>query len=124
MRESGAVTEDDFWAERQSLVDRETAAAVEKKRSDFVLAQDAIQQIHPQARKAMSSGDDDGGGGGGATYKVRLTAANIALIFKMYPTVRRAYDDKVPHELTERQFWTEYLRSVYVERALRCCCCC
>eukprot|EP01042_Synura_sphagnicola_P002276 gene2276-2720_t len=34
----------------------------------------------------------------------------------MYPAVKRAYDDKVPVELSEQEFWTRYFQSEYFTR--------
>jgi len=37
-------------------------------------------------------------------------------IFVMYPAVHRAYEEKVPLELSEEQFWRKYLESEYFHR--------
>jgi hypothetical protein len=39
-------------------------------------------------------------------------------ILAHYPAIRRAYDDNVPHKLSESGFWNEVMRSLYFNRKL------
>ena len=48
--------------------------------------------------------------------KLKLTSETIHHIFLMYPAVKRAYEAKVPDELTEQEFWTKYFQSEYFTR--------
>jgi transcription initiation factor TFIIH subunit 1 len=47
---------------------------------------------------------------------VHLGVEEIRQIFLMYPAVHRAYEEKVPLELSEEQFWRKYLESEYFHR--------
>lgn len=44
---------------------------------------------------------------------IKMTPEIISSIFEMYPAVKRAYDDKVPTEYTEVEFWDRYFTSEY-----------
>jgi len=47
---------------------------------------------------------------------VHLGVEEIRQIFLMYPAVHKAYEEKVPLELSEEQFWRKYLESEYFHR--------
>jgi transcription initiation factor TFIIH subunit 1 len=47
---------------------------------------------------------------------IRLGVDEIRQIFIMYPAVHAAYEEKVPLELSEEQFWRKYLESEYFHR--------
>ena len=48
--------------------------------------------------------------------KIRLGVEEIRQIFILYPAVHKAYEEKVPLELSEEQFWRKYLESEYFYR--------
>jgi len=89
------VSEEDFWSgHRRTLADE--AAKVHGK-------------IMKGAESIMRSNLDLSNNGG----KVRLGVEEIRQIFILYPAVHKAYEEKVPLELSEEQFWRKYLESEY-----------
>lgn len=48
--------------------------------------------------------------------RFNLTADTIEAIFKMYPAVKQKYVNQVPHEVTEKEFWTEFFKSQHFHR--------
>jgi hypothetical protein len=64
---------------------------------------------------ASSTSKKRGGGGGAATVKLSLKASDIAKIFALYPAVQRLYAAKVPHEVSEVDFWTQFVRSEFLQ---------
>lgn len=95
------ISEDDFWKARQAELDLVRATTS----SQLPGAPSAlISDVKPSMVKP-----------GEVHY--RLTVPMIRQIFAERPAVRRAYDDNVPHKLSEVEFWTEYLQSKYVEAA-------
>jgi transcription initiation factor TFIIH subunit 1 len=47
---------------------------------------------------------------------IHLGVEEMRQIFLMYPAVHKAYEEKVPLELSEEQFWRKYLESEYFHR--------
>lgn len=91
------LSEDDFWsAHERKLADE--AARIHGK-------------VHKGTETSMRSNLDLGMGG-----KVRLGVEEIRQIFILYPAVHKAYEEKVPLELSEEQFWRKYLESEYFYR--------
>lgn len=52
----------------------------------------------------------------GPRGRVRLGVEEMRQIFVMYPAVHKAYEEKVPLELSEEQFWRRYLESEFFHR--------
>jgi transcription initiation factor TFIIH subunit 1 len=50
---------------------------------------------------------------------ITMTPEVIASIFEMYPAVRRAYEDKVPTEYSEKEFWDRYFTSEYYAQVIK-----
>lgn len=48
--------------------------------------------------------------------RFNLTADTIEAIFKMYPAVKQKFVSQVPHEVTEKEFWTEFFKSQHFHR--------
>ena len=89
------VSEEDFWSgHRRKLADE--AAKVHGK-------------VMKGVESVMRSNLDLSNNGG----KVRLGVEEIRQIFILYPAVHKAYEEKVPLELSEEQFWRKYLESEY-----------
>ena len=95
--EGGVLSEDEFWS------------AHERKLAD------EAAKVHGKVRKGiestMRSNLDLTSGG-----KIRLGVEEIRQIFILYPAVHKAYEEKVPLELSEEQFWRKYLESEYFYR--------
>lgn len=93
--ETNTVSEDDFWQTHQHLVEEEYArmAGLQKAGTSSLL------QSH-----LPSSG------------RVTLGVQEMRQIFVLYPAVHRAYEAKVPLELSDEQFWRKYLESEYFHR--------
>jgi transcription initiation factor TFIIH subunit 1 len=95
VQETGTITEDDFWTTHRHLLEEEYAriAGVEKSGTSSVL-----QSHLPH------------------TGRVRLGVQEMRQIFILYPAVHKAYEEKVPLELSDEQFWRKYLESEYFHR--------
>lgn len=93
--ESKTISEDDFWATHHHLLEDEYA-----KISGMTQAgNSSVLQSH-----LPSSG------------KVKLGVQQMRQIFILYPAVHRAYEEKVPLELSDEQFWRKYLESEFFHR--------
>lgn len=95
VQETQTVTEDDFWKTHQHLLEDEYAriSGLAKAGASSVL------QAH-----LPTSG------------RVTLGVEEMRQIFILYPAVHKAYEDKVPLELSDEQFWRKYLESEYFHR--------
>jgi hypothetical protein len=98
---SGVVSEDEFWALRSAELDKQRADVMAQNPGPPAML---VGEVRPTLVKP-----------GEVHY--RLTAAMIRQIFDENPTVRRAYQDNVPHKRSEEEFWREYLQSRFVEAA-------
>lgn len=137
--DSGTLTETDFWDTHSRLVADEYAKisgrAVGGMSSDIKSSLDlGISAFGKSSSSKSSAGskskDASGGGGGGdggssgGGASSRMSAAGVVhfgveemrQIFIMYPAVHLAYEEKVPLELSEEQFWRRYLESEYFHR--------
>ena len=95
VEESQTVTEDDFWKTHEDLLAEEYArmAGLTKAGSSSIL------QSHVPA-----------------SGRVTLGVEEMRQIFILYPAVHKAYEEKVPLELSDEQFWRKYLESEYFHR--------
>lgn len=87
----GVIDEATFWARREEPKAVDRAAAVS---NDLWAEPEAV--------------DDK--------LRYKLTTQKMDYIFRMYPAVKRAYDDNVPRKLTAEQFWVKYFQSRYYAR--------
>ena len=102
--EGGALTEDEFWADRADILDGGADEAARR-----------------QATGPTSVFSDDLAGfmkrtGSGDTVNIKLTASLIHEIFVTYPAVQRAFRETVgsgPGKISEKEFWTRYYRYQY-----------
>lgn len=96
VEESKTVTEDDFWNTHSSLLEEEYARISGIARAGT----SSLLQSHLQV----------------LTGRITLGVEEMRQIFIMYPAVHKAYEEKVPLELSDEQFWRKYLESEYFHR--------
>jgi transcription initiation factor TFIIH subunit 1 len=94
--ETQTVTEEDFWDSHRAEVEDESArlAGVARPGTSSLL----------RSHLPVHAG------------KVTLGVEEMRQIFLLYPAVHRAYEDKVPLELSDEQFWRKYLESEFFHR--------
>ena len=96
VEESQTVSEEDFWKTHSSLLEEEYARISGITRAGT----SSLLQSHLQV----------------LTGRITLGVEEMRQIFIMYPAVHKAYDEKVPLELSDEQFWRKYLESEYFHR--------
>jgi len=96
VEESQTVSEDDFWTTHQGLLEEEYARLAGITRAGT----SSLLQSHLQV----------------LTGRVTLGVEEMRQIFILYPAVHKAYEEKVPLELSDEQFWRKYLESEYFHR--------
>jgi transcription initiation factor TFIIH subunit 1 len=96
VEESKTVSEDDFWNTHSSLLEEEYARISGIARAGT----SSLLQSHLQV----------------LTGRITLGVEEMRQIFIMYPAVHKAYEEKVPLELSDEQFWRKYLESEYFHR--------
>jgi len=115
--DGGTLSEDDFWETHSRLIANEYAKISGKTNkgmsSDIKSSLDLGISSTSKSKKAEGGGASGIGGRGGI---VHLGVEEMRQIFIMYPAVHRAYEEKVPLELSEEQFWRKYLESEYFHR--------
>ncbi|KAJ3221436.1 RNA polymerase II transcription factor B subunit 1 [Clydaea vesicula] len=97
---SGLITEEDFWSSRRFLLDNQMFQNNQKKGT----ASSSLSNL-----KASIDGSVQ-------VQKYTLSSEDIHQIFLEHPSVRRAFEDNVPHKKTEKEFWKYYLQSKYFHR--------
>lgn len=116
--DGGTLSEEDFWETHSRLVANEYAKISGKTNkgmsSDMKSSLDL--GISTTSKGGAKKGGAKPGGGGGRGGIVHLGVEEMRQIFIMYPAVHRAYEEKVPLELSEEQFWRKYLESEYFHR--------
>lgn len=93
--ETQTVTEEDFWETHKSLVEEEYAkisGATKAGTSSLIQSHLPLQG------------------------KVTLGVEEMRQIFVLYPAVHKAYEERVPLELSDEQFWKKYLESEFFHR--------
>jgi len=95
VEESQTITEEDFWRTHQGMLEEEYARISGITRAGT----SSLLQSHLQM-----------------TGKVTLGVEEMRQIFILYPAVHKAYEEKVPLELSDEQFWRKYLESEYFHR--------
>ena len=96
VEESKTVSEDDFWNTHTNLLEEEYARISGIARAGT----SSLLQSHLQV----------------LTGRITLGVEEMRQIFIMYPAVHKAYEEKVPLELSDEQFWRKYLESEYFHR--------
>ncbi|POY71038.1 hypothetical protein BMF94_5964 [Rhodotorula taiwanensis] len=95
---TGDITETEFWAGRQDLID---AIAAEQG----LVKGKSGEMVDPKTVTGQNG-----------EVTVKITPALIRDIFEEFPVVLRAYNDNVPDPLDEAQFWTRYFQSKLFNR--------
>ncbi|GFH20553.1 BSD domain-containing protein, partial [Haematococcus lacustris] len=122
---AGVLAEDEFWAgvleeqakasqggTRQTGAEGDGAAGKTGKAAIGVASLSLMTQ-GPVQRKGLSNAmfqvpvEQDGRS---VSMRFTLTPDLIALVFAEKPHVKRAYERSVPHNMSEKEFWTRYLR--------------
>ena len=98
---SGALTEADFFHQKKHAY----ATSMQKRgfstERQSATAQRVADVVTGEAKLAAKAGE---------TYKFHLTLTRMQAIFAEKPEVHRLFLAKVPHEMSEKAFWTAYLR--------------
>jgi transcription initiation factor TFIIH subunit 1 len=95
VEQSQTIAEDDFWSTHRPLVEEEYA----KMAGCLQAGTSSLLQSHVPA-----------------SGRVTLGVEEMRQIFILYPAVHQAYEQKVPLELSDEQFWRKYLESEFFHR--------
>jgi len=95
------IAEQDFWSTHRQKLSNQSA-----KISGFV-SKGVSSEIKSSLEIQIT---------GNISKPIKLGVEEMRQIFIMYPAVHAAYEQKVPLELSEEQFWRKYLESEYFHR--------
>jgi transcription initiation factor TFIIH subunit 1 len=96
VEETQTVQEEDFWKTHNDLLEEEYARICGMTKAGT----SSLLQSHLQL----------------LTGRVTLGVEEMRQIFILYPAVHKAYEEKVPLELSDEQFWRKYLESEFFHR--------
>ena len=114
--QNATLTEDDFWETHSRLVADEYARISGCRSGGMSSNMKSSLDLGLSTAGSEKNKDNKDSSSNSIRGVVHLGVEEMRQIFLMYPAVHKAYEEKVPLELSEEQFWRKYLESEYFHR--------